>query len=178
MNEANPATAYSPLSSLPPKKIRDLPKSFLLEQLKTYYQTAPPQEIVECDYSLWECTETGLQFAWPPHPGGTPFYEWVSSFKSYYPGLRWEYGRVRELLKRQNNGGKFKLLDVGCGAGDFLRNLDFLPNENKYALDLNAPAIEKCRRQGFQAFCGTMETALVARFFKLAEFPVVTSFHC
>ena len=169
----------SPLSALPPKKIRDLPKPFLLEQLETYYRTKPLPEIVECDYSLWECAETGLQFAWPMQPGNIAFYKWVSQFPSYYPGLRWEYGQVAEFLKSEPRQGKnLKLLDVGCGKGDFLQSLDFIPNQNRFGLDLNAPAIDECKRQGFQAFCGTMETALLAGFLKPAEFPIVVSFHC
>jgi SAM-dependent methyltransferase len=172
--------ARSPLSQSSPKKILDLPKKFLLEQLELYYKTRPPEEVVETDYALWECAETGLQFAWPAVPGSLRFYEWVSGFTSYYPGVRWEYGEVRRLLESEKTatGKPIKLLDVGCGKGDFLQSLDFIPNENKFALDLNEPAISACQRLGFQAFCGTMEAALAAGFLKAGEFPVVTSFHC
>lgn len=172
--------ARSPLSQLPPKKIRDLPRTFLLDRLEGYYGARPPVEAVECDYELWECAETGLQFAWPARPGNLRFYEWVSGFASYYPGIRWEYGEVRRRLESETAaaGKNFKLLDVGCGKGDFLHSLGFIPNENKFALDLNAPAVVECRRQGFQAFCGTMDTALAAGFLQAGEFPVVTSFHC
>ena len=182
MNNATQTSgaAQSPLSTLPPKKIRDLPRTFLLERLEHYYGTRPPAKVVECDYALWECAETGLQFAWPAMPGSLRFYEWVSSFPSYYPGVRWEYGEVRRLLASEKVAAKknFKLLDVGCGKGDFLHSLDFIPNDNKFALDLNEPAVVECRRQGFQAFCGTMDTALAAGFLRAGEFPVVTSFHC
>jgi SAM-dependent methyltransferase len=175
----NLEAARSPLSQLPPKKIRDLSQTFLLDQLEDYYDTRPPAEVVECDYALWECAETGLQFAWPPLPGNLCFYEWVSSFPSYYPGIRWEYGEVHRLLASEKSLGKnFRLLDVGCGKGDFLRGLDFIPNENKFALDLNEPAVVQCQQQGFQAFCGTMDAALAAGFLRAGEFPVVTSFHC
>lgn len=172
--------ARSPLSALPPKKIRDLPRTYLIDRLAEYYGVRPPAEVVECDYALWECAETGLQFAWPLQPGNVAFYKWVSQFSSYYPGLRWEYGEVRRLLGTEGNARRedFKLLDAGCGKGDFLRGLDFLPREKKFALDLNEPAIQECRQLGFQAFCGTMETALTAGFIRRSEFPVVTSFHC
>ncbi len=170
----------SPLSDLPPAKIRDLPKSFLMEQLEIYYAAKPPPGIVECDYSLWQCVETGLQFAWPPLPGNSIFYEWLSGFESYYPGVRWEYGQVRRLVESEKSalGKAFKVLDVGCGKGDFLRSLDAMPGEQKFALDLNEPAVEECRRQGFQSFCGTVETAAAAGFLRPGEFSVVTAFHC
>ena len=72
----------------------------------------------------------------------------------------------------------FKVLNVGCGKGDFLRAMDFLPAQQKFALDLNESAIRDCRAQGFNAFCGTVEEALAARFFKAGDFSVVTAFHC
>ena len=172
--------ARSPLSVSPPEKIRALPKTFLLEQLERFYGAKPPDRIVECDYSLWQCAETGLQFCWPLHPGSPAFYEWVSGFESYYPGLRWEYDEVRRRLEmgKPPAGKPFKVLDAGCGKGDFLRGLDAIPNECKFALDLNEPAVAACRQRGFQAFCGTVETAMAANFLKAAEFSVVTSFHC
>lgn len=169
----------SPLSQAPPQKIRDLPRDFLLAQLADYFHAPPPSETVETDYTLWRCAETGLEFCHPPLPGNETFYKWVSSFASYYPGFRWEYGEVAQRLREQNpSASEFKVLDVGCGKGDFLRALDFLPAQNKFALDLNEPAIRACREQGFNAFCGTVETAIAAGFLKPGEFPVVTSFHC
>lgn len=169
----------SPLSQLPPEKIRDLPRDFLLAKLAGYFHASPPGPVVETDYSLWRCVETGLEFCHPPLPGNAAFYEWVSSFASYYPGFRWEYGEVAQLLQAQNfSSSGFKVLDVGCGKGDFLRALDYLPAQKKFALDLNEPAIRACREQGFNACCGTVETAITAGFLKPGEFQAVTSFHC
>jgi SAM-dependent methyltransferase len=169
--------AKSPLSAAPPKKIRDLPRSFLLEQLELYYGKKPPETIVERDYSLWRCAETGFEFAWPMLPGNIPFYEWVSGFASYYPGLRWEYGEVQRLIEPPANRPPM-VLDVGCGKGDFLQGIHFLPASSRYALDLNEPAIRACRQLGFQAYCGTIAAALAAGFVAKGQFPVVTSFHC
>jgi 2-polyprenyl-3-methyl-5-hydroxy-6-metoxy-1,4-benzoquinol methylase len=178
-NREETNTVHSPLSALPPKQIRLLSKNFLREQLETYYDARPPESAVESDYSLWECVETGLQFAEPALPGNVVFYEWVSSFASYYPGIRWEYGEVARIIQTANfSPANFKVLDVGCGKGDFLRLMDFLPASQKFALDLNEPAIRACREQGFNAFCGTVEAAITAGFLKGGEFPVVTSFHC
>ena len=151
----------------------------MLAQLAGYFRASPPVGVVETDYSLWRCVETGLEFCDPPLTGNAAFYEWVSSFASYYPGYRWEYGEVGRLLKSENiSAPGFKVLDVGCGKGDFLRSLEFLPAAKKFALDLNESAIAACVSQGFNAFCGTIESAIAKGFLKPAGFPVVTSFHC
>jgi SAM-dependent methyltransferase len=175
---SNPAR--SPLSNRKPEHIRPLAKAFLLEQLELYYGAKPPPEIVDCDYSLWQCAETDLQFCWPMHPGSAAFYEWVSQFDSYYPGVRWEYREVRRHVEKEqsSNGQAFKVLDAGCGKGDFLRLLNTIPAGSKFALDLNQPAVEACRQQGFQAFCGTVETAMDGGFLPPSSFSAVTSFHC
>jgi SAM-dependent methyltransferase len=170
---------HYPLSQSPPRKVRDLPRDFLIAKLGDYFHAPPPAGIVETDYSIWRCAETGLEFCDPPLTGNTAFYEWVSSFVSYYPGFRWEYGEVARILKSENTSAPgFRVLDVGCGKGDFLRALDYLPAKTKFALDLNEPAIRACREQGFNAFCGTVETAIASGFLRPGDFPVVTSFHC
>src|SRR5688572_4356848 len=163
----------SPLSDQPPVKIRDLPRTFILEQFAYYYQQKPPADVVECDYSLCRCAETGLEFAWPMRPGSVQFYKWISQFESYYPGARWEYGEVRKLVGDEST----KVLDVGCGEGDFLKALGGAPKD-RFALDLNEPAVKKCRDLGFNSYCGTIEKAVYAGFMEPEQFPVVTSFHC
>ena len=175
----NPPSLQSPLSSVPAQKVRDLPREFLLERLELYYGDRPPREAVESSYSLWECAETGLQFAWPMLPGSACFYRWVSGFSSYYPGQRWEYGRTQVLIQEENCGnGEFRLLDIGCGKGDFLRSLTYLSTQQRFGLDLNEPAVAACRSHGFCVFCGTIESALRAEAFKPGGFNVLTCFHC
>ncbi len=179
MDQREPTGARSPLSNLPPKKTRDLPQSFLLGELESQFGAKAPAGVVETDYSLWECAETGLQFAWPMLPGNVVFYEWISSFSSYYPGIRWEYRKIREVLKAEGRlSANSKVLDAGSGKGDFLQTFDLVSTANKYALDLNSPAVVACRQHGIQAFCGTIKTALDEGFLKPGDFTVVTSFHC
>lgn len=174
------ATVKSPLSDQPPAHVRDLPRAFILEQLRSYYGTTPPDEAVESDYALWRCAETGLEFAWPMLPGNARFYNWISQFESYYPTARWEYQGAQSFIKTANaaTGQELKILDVGCGTGDFLRALDFLPAERKYAVDMNEPAITACRALGFHAHCGTLEEVTRRGFVRPGEIPWVTSFHC
>ncbi len=170
----------SPLSARPAKKVRELSQAFILDQLERYYGETPPSEIVAGDYSIWECSETGLQFAQPMRGGSAGFYQWVSRFESYYPGQRWEYHEVARMIEplHASHPKVFKLLDVGAGKGDFLAGLNSIPTECKFALDLNQPAVEACQRLGFRAFCGTIQAGIEAGFFTGLKFSAVTSFHC
>ena len=175
----NKITAKSPLSSAQPTKVCDLPKETIFRFLKAYYGTQPPAEIIETDYTLWRCSETGIEFAWPMTPGNHAFYEWISSFDSYYTKYRWEYGKVNSLILE--NGPldpNFSILDVGCGTGDFLRGVNFLPNTSKFGLDLTVSSVEACLKSGLQAFCGTIEEGMESGYLKKGMFDVVTSFHC
>jgi 2-polyprenyl-3-methyl-5-hydroxy-6-metoxy-1,4-benzoquinol methylase len=179
MTTTSSAEVKSPLSERAPEKVRDLPKSFILVELEKYYGRKPPIEAVECDYSLWHCRETGLEFAWPMRAGNALFYKWISEAVSYYPEERWEYGKVRELMAEQRSPipGPFRVLDIGCGTGDFLKALPGAA-ENKFALDMNEPAITACRSLGFHAFCGTFETAQESGFVQAGKFSAATAFHC
>lgn len=169
----------SPLSNHGPEKLRELSRDRLLGELTDYFHSPAPPRIVNSDYTMWRCGETGLEFCDPPIPGNAAFYQWVSSFPSYYPGVRWEYGEVARLIRELGSVTEgFKVLDVGCGRGDFLRTLDFIPPHSRFALDMNEPAIAACREQGFRTCCGTVEQAITSGFLEAGAFPIVTSFHC
>jgi len=170
---------HSPLSEKKPQKVKDLPRTFLLSSLSEYFGSPAPEDIVDCDYSLWRCSETGLEFCWPLAPGNEKFYQWISSFPSYYPGIRWEYRYVADQISLDLKTGKSpSLLDVGCGSGAFLQYLTQIEPSHKMGMDLNEPAIENCRKLGFHAICATIEGALERGLFSQGQFEVVTSFHC
>ncbi len=170
----------SPFSSKPPEKVRELPRDLLLRELSHYFGSQPPPGVVECDYSLWRCPETGFEFAVPPCAGNRLFYEWISSFPTYYPAFRWEYGKVRDILLEQAGSAKSPvcLLDVGCGSGEFLENLADIPNVMGFGVDMNLSAVESCSKRGVKAFCGTIAEALRSGAFQPGQYDCVTSFHC
>lgn len=170
----------SPLTGGNAKKIRDLPAPFLAEALSSYYGERPPEAACESDYSLWECAETGLQFARPARQGNDVFYRWVSRFPSYYPGLRWEYKKVIELAGKQRlvSGPDRLVLDVGSGKGDFLDLFGLVPPSRRLAVDVNEPAVKQCQELGFGAFCGSIEDAVASGFVAKNQCALVCAFHC
>ena len=170
----------SPLTGGVAKKIRELPSRLLAEALWSYYGEPPPSGACEYDYSLWECAETGLQFSRPARQGNDIFYRWVSRFPSYYPGLRWEYKKVIELARQQQlvSGPDSFILDVGSGKGDFLSLFGLVSPSRRLAVDVNEPAVKKCRELGFGAFCGSIEDAIGSGFVEKNQCAVVCAFHC
>ncbi|MEI8329943.1 MAG: class I SAM-dependent methyltransferase [Chlamydiia bacterium] len=169
----------SPISLKEPLKLYDLSKDHIKEMLSKYFSRDVPSNIIDIDYSVWRCSETGLEFSWPQEPGNRHFYEWISLFSSYYPTYRWEYGIVLDIISRDGDGGSdFLVLDVGCGEGDFLVSLDMIENNKKYAIDFNESAILSCRKKGLNSFLGSVETSIQKNYISKEMFSFVTSFHC
>lgn len=171
---------FSPLTGGPVRKLRKLPAGFLTAALGEYYGTTVPAGACDEDYTLWECIETGLQFARPPKQGNAIFYEWIGQFPTYYPRQRWEHRKVLELATRQRSleePGSI-LLDVGAGHGDFLRQFSMLPADRRLGIDLNRNAVRAMEAEGLHAFCGTVDEAVQSGFVTRGSCQVVTSFHC
>lgn len=63
----------------------------------------------------FRCHSCGLQYFSPLNPGGPDFYAALASSNRYYRGDRWEYPLARRALP-----GPGRVLDIGCGRGDFL----------------------------------------------------------
>lgn len=120
-----------------------------------------------------------MEFSWPPEGGNKLFYEWISSHSAYYPKTRWEYSIADQIIRSQfKHHETVNILDVGCGSGNFLQTLDYLPLENRCGLDFNESALTFCREMGFTVFQGSLEKALNVNAFNNRLFQIVTSFHC
>jgi 2-polyprenyl-3-methyl-5-hydroxy-6-metoxy-1,4-benzoquinol methylase len=170
----------SPLTGNPGRKVCNLPATFLAAALQDYYGATPPPGACEQDYTLWECTESGLQFAHPRKQGNARFYEWIGKFPAYYPGQRWEYGKVLELTTQEGllEAPDSLLLDVGAGRGDFLCQFSRPPKARRLGIDLSENAVRAMKAQGFGAFRGTVDGAVQSNFVAKGSCQVVTSFHC
>jgi 2-polyprenyl-3-methyl-5-hydroxy-6-metoxy-1,4-benzoquinol methylase len=86
------------------------------------------------------------------------------------PAARAHADRHVRMLRLPSGGGR--LLDVGCGNGDFLRAMRDYGWEVA-GLDLDPKAIEACRDRGIEAACGTLDTAGLPE----ASFDAVTLGH-
>lgn len=169
----------SPLSNLPPEKTKYLSKEYIINELYKYYGDNPPENILQGDYEMYRCSETGFEFCHPPIPGSELFYNWIGNQSSYYPKVRWEYKKVAELIQPLNFTSKqISIIDVGCGDGNFLDSIESIPISGRYCIDFSEVAISSCKRKGYNAYHGSLSQALSQRFISTNTFQIVTSFHC
>lgn len=128
-----------------------LSKEYIKQELLKYFHSDVPIDLVDHDYLLLR-TEIGFEFAYPMKPGSEYFYKWITSKEQYYPEDREEWTLViKEIKKRALED--FKLLDVGCGDGDFLIKIKLLNGCNAIGIDLSNESVDKCIRKGLDVSC-------------------------
>jgi 2-polyprenyl-3-methyl-5-hydroxy-6-metoxy-1,4-benzoquinol methylase len=147
----------------------------LRDSLHRYFGSACPKDAELCDYDVWECRETGLQFVDPLRPGNEVFYQWIAGKDSYYPAVRWEYDAVIERLPKT---GPLKVADVGCGDGKFLRRLLHRRSAEVLGIDTLPAAVQLCRESGVPAVCGFLSDVMASDPTLKNSFDCVTAFHC
>ncbi|MGI9600464.1 MAG: class I SAM-dependent methyltransferase [Acidimicrobiales bacterium] len=91
----------------------------------------------------YRCRTCGLQYFSPMNPGGPDFYAALASSDRYYRGDRWEY----ELALAAIPDATTRVLDVGCGRGDFLVQAG-LQSESVVGAETNPDAHPHLRRRG------------------------------
>lgn len=96
---------------------------------------------------LWRCTACGFEFFDPSLAGNSLFYQCLESPEYYSPG-RPEFQRTTRFAVKR---GLANVLDVGCGAGDFL-DLARTAGLRTFGLELNPTAAGKARAKGHEIF--------------------------
>lgn len=129
------------------------------------------------DYELRVCCHCSLEFAWPMLPGSNSFYEWVCRQPAYYPPYRWEYKEVQKLILNTKLDRPFRILDVGCGSGRFLKyqKESFGDKVECVGIDLTPGAISQADQELIRFVVGDHREFSKE---ELGEFDLVTSFHC
>jgi 2-polyprenyl-3-methyl-5-hydroxy-6-metoxy-1,4-benzoquinol methylase len=98
--------------------------------------------------SLYECNETKLRFFTPRHIAGTArLYEALEKHDWYYMSRKWEHDvAVQELADCR------RVLEIGCGRGDFLLRLSRRNHNQVEGIEINSSAIQAARRRGLRVF--------------------------
>jgi SAM-dependent methyltransferase len=93
--------------------------------------------------ALFECVGSGLRFFVPNHiAGSTRLYQRLQKFDWYYMSDKWEHTVALEDLR-----GSQRVLEIGCGAGAFIRRLQRLGCTVE-GVELNEDALATARDAG------------------------------
>ena len=111
----------------------------------------PPEALVGIGENdniiLWRCADCGFEFFNPGLAGNRLFYQCLES-PDYYSAGRPEFARTIRMAVR---AGLTNVLDVGCGAGDFL-DLARTSGLRTFGLEFNPTAAAKARAKGHEIF--------------------------
>jgi len=85
------------------------------------------------EINLYKCEETGFRFYSPQSiSGDSKFYEYFENFDWYYLKWKWEHAESLEYIK-----GDSRVLEVGCGRGDFITKVHQDIGAKTVGLELN-----------------------------------------
>jgi ubiquinone/menaquinone biosynthesis C-methylase UbiE len=111
-------------------------------------------------------------------PGSESFYEWVCRQPAYYPSTRWEYAEFDSMIEAAiRDGQRFRVLDVGCGSGRFLRRLKdkFGEDIECVGVDITPGALSQADQNEIRFILGDHREIAAD---SIGACDLVTSFHC
>jgi SAM-dependent methyltransferase len=159
----------SPLTNnLNIKKTRDIPTDQLIQEYKKANIDVAKFFAKLSNIKVYECLDTGYQFYYPFNlEGDDQFYQDLQQFDWYYFDWKWEYDKALEQIKPGE-----KVLEIGCGPGDFLAKLKD-KNCECTGLEFNAKALKKSREKGLTVLNETIQKHAGAN---IKKYDIVCSF--
>jgi SAM-dependent methyltransferase len=102
-----------------------------------------------------ECSTCHLIFFMPDvYPSTDRIYSELERFDWYYMPRKWEYRMA--LMDIKDPG---KILEIGCGAGHFLKEAHEKRGAVAVGIELNEGAVTQTQRQGLETYCMDIEEA-------------------
>lgn len=121
-------------------------KNLLQVDVNKYFNKVEKIEILEC-------VECSYMFYYPFSIfGDESFYEQLCDREGYYLESRWEFDTALEFIKEGD-----KVLEVGCGSGNFLRKAVDKKNVVAKGIELNQKAISIAKYKGLDVEESTIE---------------------
>ena len=154
-------------------QIKSYKKSEIINSYQHLYDDVP-ENLDVGDYEIYQCPECKLVFSNPMRGGSQNFYSWVTSHANYYPTKdtpRWEWKEICDYLKQKSSK---RLLEVGCGVGDFLEYLKENTGIEGIGLDTTVSSYNKCLEKGLEVYNYPLEEYVTKLNIK---FDYVVAFH-
>lgn len=86
----------------------------------------------------YKCLDTDFQFFRPVQAaGGDAFYQSLEQFDWYYMAEKWEHETAEKDIQQGD-----RVLEVGCGKGDFVHRLNQDRNVEAIGIELNSSAVQ------------------------------------
>jgi SAM-dependent methyltransferase len=125
--------------------IEELDPASLIDQWRRAYDIDISEELAGVsEIRRFRCDETGLEFYDPPEAAGSgALYEALQELNWYYMPHKWEYDAAAEDIQLGD-----RVLEVGCGVGDFVAWIQNERETEVLGIDLNEQAVEEAQRQG------------------------------
>jgi len=117
---------------------------------------------------MYECSQCHLTFFQPSITGDESFYSELAKNSWYHMKNKWEFEQALEDISPHD-----RVLEIGCGTGNFLKKLKDRGIEQVVGIDINEDALKEAKRKGIEVYKTTIEE-LVER--ENQSFDVVCSF--
>lgn len=135
----------SPVTHQPAEKINSIPTSMIVDLYKEDTAIDVSEYFKGMQHiDVYQCRQTGYRFFYPlTLAGNDVFYEQLQKYDWYYADWKWDYDAALPFI---TDGSK--VLDIGCGAGNFLVRLKNDKNCDCTGLEFNDKAIAAGRSKG------------------------------
>lgn len=144
----------SPITHQPARLVEHIPVSLIEKQYQDEINmdvSAYFKGLKEVD--LYECVQTGYRFFYPlTIAGDAAFYEELQQYDWYYANWKWDYDKALPFIDE-----KAKVLDIGCGYGNFLKHIKKEKNCDCAGLEFNDKAIQTGRENGLTMYGESIE---------------------
>jgi 2-polyprenyl-3-methyl-5-hydroxy-6-metoxy-1,4-benzoquinol methylase len=138
-------TVLSPVTHKPAVKINSIPTRMIIDLYQEDTAIDVSGYFKGMDHiDVYQCQQTGYRFFYPlTLAGNDVFYEQLQKYDWYYADWKWDYDAAFPFITEGS-----KVLDIGCGSGNFLAKLKSDKNCDCTGLEFNDKAIEAVKAKG------------------------------
>jgi len=102
---------------------------------------------------LYKCNDTGYRFFYPfSLTGDGKFYEHLQKLDWYYMPWKWEHEQAAKYIQKG-----MEVLEVGCGKGGFLEEINKRYKIDSVGLELNDLAVKEMKEKGLNVYSTTIQ---------------------